>query len=173
MADAHLERLLAELGERAQAEIVQVQTDAAARAESVRAGCAERTQSRRAEAVAALEAEFTHRRAISLADARRRARGAVLRAQHQLVDRVLEKIRLRAAERLAQPESARGIATRSALLRCYAMTPDASIECVTSGIRLTADGGHLSIEDTVDAWLDADRAAIAIDVCHAVEKSSC
>lgn len=173
MPDEHLERLLAELGERAKAEIAQVQTDAAARAESVRTGRAERANARRAEAVAALEAEFTHRRASSLAEARRRARGVVLCAQHRLVDRVLDKIRLRAAERLAEPASACGKERRAALLRSYAIGADASIECVESGIRLTADGGHLSIDDTVDAWLEADRAAIAIDVCLAVEKSSC
>ena len=171
--DAHLERLLAELGERAQSEIAQVRTEAAARAGSIRAGCASRAEARRTEALAALDAEFSRRRMTVLAEARRRARGTVLRAQYALVDRVFREIRALATERLAQPSSDCGIQRRSALLRSYAATSDAVIERTDSGVRLTADGGHLSIDDTVDAWLDADRAAIAIDVCRAVEKSTC
>lgn len=173
MADVHLERLLQELDERARTEIAQVEADAATRAEQIRAGGTARGEARKAEALAALETEFARQRNTAVADARRRARGAVLRAQHDLVDRVLAQIRVRAAERLADPASAFGIKRRSELLRAYAVSEDASVESVESGIRVTADGGHLTIDDTVDAWLDADRAAIAIDVCHAVETSSC
>ena len=170
MGDAHLERLLAELGDRAQSEIAQVRADAAARAESIRAAGVAGAAARCAEALAALDADVARRRIGALADARRRARGAVLRAQHALVDRVLAKVRVLAATRLAEPISECGIARRSALLRSYAVRSDVTVDRTASGIRLTADGGHLAIDDTIDAWLDADRAAIAIDVCHAVEK---
>ena len=173
MADEHLERLLAELGERAQAEIAQVGTDAETRAQSIRIDAVARAAARKAAAVADLEAEFARRRTSELAEARRRARGGVLCAQHALVDRVLDRIRMLATERLAQPLSDCGIAARSALLRSYAVTADASVERVESGIRLSADGGHLTIDDTVEAWLEADRAAIAIDVCRVVEASPC
>lgn len=173
MADAHLERLLAELGERARVEIAQVEADAVVRADAVRARCASAVDARRDGALAALEADLERRRMSALAEARRRGRGAVLRAQHALVDRVLERVRRRAADRLARPESECGVQRRSARLRSYAIGADASVERVASGLRLTADGGHLSIDDTVDAWLDADRAAIAIDVCRAVESASC
>lgn len=173
MSDAHLERLLAELGERAQAEITQVAADAAARAQSVREGCQVRLESRRSSALAALDSEFARRRTSALAEARRRARGAVLREQHALVDRVLGRIRRLAVERLADPASACGVARRAEVLRSYAVGADPATERVESGMRLTADGGHLLIDDTVDAWLDADRAAIAIDVCRAMEHSSC
>ncbi|HEU4612656.1 MAG TPA: hypothetical protein VFS15_11290 [Kofleriaceae bacterium] len=53
------------------------------------------------------------------------------------------------------------------------MSGDASVERMSGGLRLTADGGHLSIDDTIDAWLEADRAAIAIAVCRAVESARC
>ena len=173
MTDGHLERLLAELGERAHAEIAQVEADAAARADAIRARCASAIEARRAEALAAVEADMARRRTTTVAEARRRGRGAVLRAQHALVDRVLEKIRACAAERLAEPASACGIERRSTILRAYAVGADSAIERGIDGLRMTADHGHLSIDDTVDAWLDADRAAIAIDVCRAVEAPSC
>lgn len=173
MADAHLERLLAELGGRAQAEMAQVGADAAARAESMRADCVAGAAVRRAEAFAALDAEFALRRLSALAEARRRARGLVLCAQHAFVDRVLDRIRVLAIGRLADPANEYGIARRSAILRSYAVSADARIERSESGIRLTADAGHLAIDDSIDAWLEADRAAIAIDVCHAVEIASC
>lgn len=173
MADTHLERLLAELGARAQAEIAQVEADATARAQAVRAESTARREARRAEALAALDAEFAQRRHAAIADARRRARRVVLCAQHAMVERVLARIRLLAVERLSEPASECAIARRAALLRSYAVTSDAVIERLESGIRLRADCGHLSIDDTVDAWLDADRATIAIDVCRSVEAATC
>ena len=173
MVDAHLERLLAELGDRAQSEIAQVRADATARAESIRAAGMAGAAARRAAALAAVDADFARRRVGALAEARRRARGAVLCAQHTLVDRVLARVRILAAARLAEPTSACGVARRSVLLRSYVVGSDAVIDRSESGIRLTADGGHLTIDDTIDAWLEADRAAIAIDVCHAVEQRPC
>ena len=173
MPDAHLERLLTELGARAGAEIAQVEADARARADAIRARCAAAVDARRAVAIATVDADLARRRTSALAEARRRGRGAVLRAQHALVDLVVERIRQQAARQFAQPESERGFSRRCAILRSYAVSADASVERVASGLRLTADDGHLSIDDTVDAWLDADRAAIAIDVCHAVERASC
>ena len=88
-------------------------------------------------------------------------------------DAMVERIRQQAATQFAQPESERGFSRRCAILRSYAVSADASVERVASGLRLTADDGHLSIDDTVDAWLDADRGAIAIEVCQAVEASPC
>ena len=173
MADTHLERLLVELGARAQAEIAQVEADAVARAHTIRAASTARGEARKAEAIAALDVEFAQRRNSAIADARRRARRVVLCAQHGMVDRVLARIRRLAVERLAEPASECGVARRSALLRSYAVTSNAVIERLEDGIRLQADGGHLSIDDTVDAWLAADRAAIAIDACRSVEDAPC
>ena len=173
MPDEHLERLLAELGERAQAEIAQVHTDATSRAAAIRCNAAAQADARRLAALQALEADLAHRTMSALADARRQARGTVLRAQHALVDRVLARARALVIEHLADPASDCGITRRAEVLRSYAMTSDAAIERGDAGIRLAADAGHLSIDDTVDAWLDADRGAIAIEVCQAVEASPC
>jgi hypothetical protein len=169
MADAHLERLLAELGERARTEIAQVEADAAVRAAAIRDEACTRAAAHTAEALSALEAELAHRRGTELAEARRRARGALLTAQHALVGRVLDRARALAIARLAAPESKCGLDRRAAVLGSYAVGADAVIERLESGLRLTADSGHLSVDDTVDAWLESDRAAIAIELCRAVE----
>lgn len=169
MADGHLERLLVELDERARTEIAQVEADAAARATAIRDEACRRAAVREAGALSALDAEFAHRRGSELAEARRRARGTLLTAQHALVGRVLDRARSLAITRLATPESKRDLDRRAALLGSYAMGADATIERLESGLRLTADSGHLSVDDTVDAWLESDRAAIAIELCRAVE----
>ena len=169
MADAHLERLLAELDERARTEIAQVEADAAARATAIREEACKRAAACKVEALSALDAEFARHRGSELAEARRRARGTLLTAQHALVERVLDRARTLAVARLATPESRCGLDRRATLLASYAIGADAAIERLESGLRLTADFGHLAVNDTVDAWLESDRAAIAIELCRAVE----
>ena len=169
MADAHLERLLAELDERARTEIGQVEADAAARATAIRDEACKRAAARKAESLSALDAEFARHRGSELAEARRRARGTLLAAQHALVDRVLDRARALAVARLASSDSNCGLDRRATLLASYAIGADPTVERLESGLRLTADSGHLEVNDTVDAWLESDRAAIAIELCRAVE----
>jgi vacuolar-type H+-ATPase subunit E/Vma4 len=166
MAGAHFDRLLAGLGERAKAEIAQVRADAEEQATELRVAADRVVARRRADALAACEAEYMRRRAAAAADARHDARGTLLRAQHALVATVMSRARGMVVDRLARDGESPTVAARIAELESFA-----SDGVVTSddGLKLVANDGRLVIDDTVDAWLDGERAQIAIDVCRAVE----
>ncbi len=186
--DTHLDRLLAELGDRAQAELEQVRRDADAQAQAMSHAAEARAQIRTATALAECEAETMRRQANAIADARRAARGALLQAQHALVDRVCARARRRLAPRFADAANGDTMHRRLAELVTFAATTDVEARVPSGtaidstpqwrktespnappGFTLIGDGGHVIIEDTVDAWLNANRPQIAIDVCRAVE----
>jgi len=170
MSDEHLDRLLAELGARAGAELEQVRASAEAEASALLGAADERGAARLTAALAASDADYERRRAAAAAGARHDARGALLEAQHALVTRVLERARaLVAAELAARPESP-ALTTRLAELSTYAV--NAKVER-RDGLVLVANEGRLVIEDTIDAWLDSERAQCAIDICQAVEQAAC
>jgi len=166
MAEAHFEQLLAELGERASAELAQVQTDGERLSVQVLADADARVMQRRNEALAACESEYARRRAGAAADARHAARGNLLRAQHALVATVIARARAIVAERLGREGETPAIAARVSELSSYAAGGTVTRG---DGLSLVANEGRIVIDDSIDAWLDGERAQIAIDVCRAVE----
>jgi hypothetical protein len=167
LAEPHFERLLAELGARAGSELAQVQADADAEACKILSAADRRIARRRDEALAACDAEYARCRAVAAADARHAARADLLRAQHALVDRVIERARSAVAERLAETNGSRALDERVADLSSYA--PLDAVVMKEKGITIIGTQGRLVVDDSVDAWLESERAQIAIDVCRAVE----
>jgi hypothetical protein len=168
MADEHLERLLAELGERAKLEIAQATAAGQAEAERVRAVAELNARERIADALRICEREEAQRRAGEVAVARRRGRRALLEAQHAFVNRVLARAAELIAERLrtAGPEA---MQARVDSLLSYAADHDADVRADATGITVLADGGHLRIDDSVNAWLEQNHAELAIAVCRVIE----
>jgi vacuolar-type H+-ATPase subunit E/Vma4 len=171
MTDAHLDRLLEELGARATAELNAVRDAAVANAADVLAAAAANVDARGAAALAACDAECERHRANALATTRREARAALLHAQHALVDRVIGRAKAIIVQRLAAESSSELLTKRSAALAAFAFG-HANVVRGAEGLRLEADDGRLTIDDTVDAWLARRRARIAIDVCRAVERDT-
>lgn len=174
MADVHMQRLLDELEARARAEIEQVDADAHARADALRAAVAADGATKQANAFAACDAEFAKRRGAAIADARRDARLALLHAQHELVDRVLDRVQADLSARLAEAGVAQ-FGARFDELRTFAASGNVEIaaDARAGGFTLVADDGHLVIDDTVEAWLAANRAQLAIDICRDAESAPC
>jgi len=161
--DSSFQRLLEELGTRARAEIEQV-------------------------AAAARE------RNAALSNARHAGRRTLLAAQHALVERVLDASGKATIRKLGLCVNVERLVSRADELAAYAGNGAVEVRCQTAlaeqitsrlgcrqvrvvsddaapwGLTLTADGGRLVIEDTVDAWLAARRSAIAIDVCRRIEE---
>ncbi|HVX38193.1 MAG TPA: hypothetical protein VHB25_01375 [Gemmatimonadaceae bacterium] len=169
-----MNRLLDELETRARAEIEQVERDARDRADALAVGVHEAAAARQAAALAECDAAFARRRAAAVADARREARLALLHAQHAFVDRVLERVQADLAARLAA-SGVDAFTARVDELRAFAASGAAEIalDARRGGFTLVADGGHLVIDDTVDAWLAAERARLAIDICRDAESAPC
>lgn len=168
MADEHLERLLAELGERAKSEITQATAAGQAEVGRILSAARASARERTAKALADCEAEQARSRAAAIAVARRRARGALLEAQHAFVNRALACGAQLITERLraAGPQA---MQTRVDALMSYAPESDAEVRRGDDGIRLTADGGRLRIDDTVSTWLEHNRSELAIAICRAAE----
>lgn len=168
MVDEHLEGLLAELGERATSEIAQAAAAGQAEAEQIRAAAHASANERTAKALADCASEQARRRASETAVARRRARGVLLEAQHAFVSRALVRAKELIAERLraAGPQA---MQARVDALVSYTADGDATVKRDEEGIRVVADGGHLHIDDTVNAWLEQNRAELAIAICRAAE----
>lgn len=168
MADEHLERLLADLGERAKSEITQATAAGQAEVEQILTAARASARDRKAKALADCESEQARSRAAALAVARRRSRGALLNAQHAFVNRALTRAAELITERLrvAGPQA---MQPRVDALMSYAAEGDAQIRRDEHGIRLTADGGHLRIDDTVDEWIERNRSELAIAICRAAE----
>ena len=192
--DPHFERLLEELGARSRAEIDQVLQAARTRAAAIAVESNGRIAERRTEALASYDEEARRARGNAVATARRDGRRALLEAQHALIDRVLSAARDVTTRRLGLCVDADRVARRAGELLAYAgpgtvelrcrepmarqvvpaLASDARVRVVADdsapwGLTLVGDGGRLSIDDTVDAWLAGQRAAIAIDVCRAME----
>ena len=172
MADAHVERLLAELGERANAELAQAEAAARERADAVREAARRRAEAARTAIVAAAEAEEAARRAAAVANAQAAARGALLEAQHAFVARVRDAARARVTARLASAGDSEHMRARITALEAFAMTKDVRVERGPGGLELVADGRHLRIADDVDAWLAAEAPQIALDACRALEEAA-
>jgi vacuolar-type H+-ATPase subunit E/Vma4 len=168
VADEHLERLLAELGERAKSEITQATAAGQADVERILSAAHANARERMAKAVADCESEQARSRATAIALARRRARGALLDAQHAFVNRALTRAADFITDRLrvAGPQA---LQARVDALMSYTSEGDAQVRRGDDGIRLTADGGHLRIDDTVSAWLGQNRTELAIAICRAAE----
>jgi hypothetical protein len=194
--DSHFQRLLDELGARARAEIDQVSAAARTRADTVAAESAARIERRRAAVISECDEDAQRARNGAMAAARYEGRGALLASQHAFVDRVLDAARQATNQRLALCVNAERLVNRADELLSFAGNGSAELRCRTPiaehivaglgadsarvvaddcapwGLTLTADDGRLCIDDTVDAWLAAERAAIAIDVCGRIEEAS-
>jgi len=194
--DAHFQRLFNELGARARAEIDQVSAAACARADAVLAESAARITHRRASAIAAADGDAQHSRNDMLAAIRHDGRRALLEAQHALVERVIGAAREATNRRLSLCLSTDRLVNRAGELLSYTGNNPAELRCRRSiaeqiasrldvrganvvaddnapwGLTLIGDEGRFTIEDTVDAWLNAERAAIAITVCRRIEQGS-
>jgi vacuolar-type H+-ATPase subunit E/Vma4 len=170
VSDGHVERLLVELEERANAEIAQVEEEARVRVAAIATSAAAAAERITQLALRACEADEARRRAVEVAGAQRASRGALLVAQHAFVDRVMARTHDIVRERLASIDD-QAISTRVAQLRRYAMTTDVRVDQDDEGITLAADGGHLTIADDITSWLARDRAIVAIEACRAVENS--
>lgn len=191
--DGGTERLLHELEERARAEAAAVLGDAERQASEIRAAAASRGAERHAAAIRACDDEVSIGHAEALADARLAARRRLLEAQHAAVARVLEEVRrVAAAEandwsvpdeildaRVAEVLSYLGgdpaelhcppalVERISALARTDAVSVrgDPAIEV---GVRASTLDGRVTVDDTLDAWLLHDRAALAIEICRII-----
>jgi vacuolar-type H+-ATPase subunit E/Vma4 len=166
MAEPHLERLLAELGERAGAEIAQVRADAESEASELLLAANRRIAAHRQDALTTCEADYARRRASAAGDARTAARGDLLRAQHALVDLVIGRARTMLAERLERERHSSSVDARVAELQSF--VPN-GVVTRRDGLQLVANDGKILIDDTIDAWLEGERARIAIEVCRVVE----
>src|SRR5690348_11100723 len=135
MPEAHLDRLLAELGERAGAEIAQVRADAESEASDLLLAANRRVAAKREAALIACDADRALRRAAVAANARTAARGDLLRAQHTLVGVVIDRARSIVVERLEQELESASISARIAELQSFA--PD-GVVTRADGLRLVA-----------------------------------
>lgn len=171
MPDRHLERLLADLGARAASEIAQATAAGQAEAERIRVAAQEKARELMARALADCELELARSRATEIAVKRRSARGALLDAQHAFVSRSLARAAELIAERL-RGAGRNAMQTRVDALVSYAPDANPEVRQGDDGIRVSADGGHLRIDDTVSAWLDQNRAELAIAICHAGEAAN-
>lgn len=193
MASAAIDQLLSELENRSAREVAAILAEARAEADRLRAAARAEVERRRAQAVAQCDRDANDELRQLLAAAARAGRAELLEAQHAFVDRVLARAKADAAARLLDPATLPRLATRVEELAAF--IPDSvQIRCPTSlvaaleqrlrhqprlrpiptegdeiGLVLVSDDGRLRIDDTVDGWLDATRAAHAIWLCHAVE----
>jgi vacuolar-type H+-ATPase subunit E/Vma4 len=194
--DSRFERLLDELGTRARAETDQVLATARARATAVAAESTARIEQRRTAAIESCDAEASHARNAALSKARHEGRRALLAAQHAFVDKILDASRGATHRKLGLCANTERLVSRSEELASFSGNGTTEVRCrtpmaqqITSGLgrrgvrvipddeapwglTLVADNGRLVIEDTVDAWLSSQRAAIAIDGCHRIEEGS-
>ena len=193
MEDDHLRRLLAELDDRSNAEIEQVRSEGRAAVDTIRRDAAQRTAERERAAIASCVEECARQRAESLAAARRQARADLLVAQHALVDRVIARVRSEMDERFSARCALPALFRRVDDLRSYA-PDDVTVTCraklagplraarpslhvavdedVSWGVLLTTADGHMSIADTVDAWLDEQHRILAMKICLDLETAS-
>jgi vacuolar-type H+-ATPase subunit E/Vma4 len=194
--DAHFQRLLGELGARAGAELDQVSAAAQARADSIRVESAARIEKRREAAIAQCDEDVQRSRNSALAAARHEGRRRLLDTQHALVERVVSAAVEATNRKLSLCVNPDRLSRRAGELLSYAGNGPAELRCRTPiaeqiaarlrprganvvadddaawGLTLVADDGRLTIDDTVDAWLEAERAAIAITVCRRIEEHS-
>jgi vacuolar-type H+-ATPase subunit E/Vma4 len=147
-----LDRLLETLERDARAEAERVLATAGAEADAIRGAAETVVARRRAEALSARERALRADAAAQLAQVRRRARGAVLDARHQL----LERIRAAARERIAAAEGEAGsLGVRlQAALACHG---DRSVEvrCAPT----LADAVRAGVGDRAGATVTPDVAA--------------
>lgn len=192
--DPHFERLLEELGARSRAEIDQVLEAARSRAAAIEAESTHRIAQRRAAVLASCDDDLRRASDNAVAGARLDGCRGLLEAQYALVDRILTAAREVATTRLGLCVDPDHVVRRAAELVSYAGDGNVELRCRESlarhlapalasdarvrvvagdaepwGLTVICDGGRLTIDDTVDAWLDGQRAAIAIDVVRAVE----
>ena len=192
--DPHFERLLEELGAHSRAEIDQVLEAARTRAAAIEAESTDRIARRRTAVLASCDEDWRRARDNAVAGARLDGRRALLEVQHALVDRTVRAAREVTTTRLGLCSDPDRVARRAAELVSYAgdgnvelrgresvarhlapaFASDARVRVVAGdtepwGLTVVGDGGRLTIDDTVDAWLDGQRAAIAIDVVRAME----
>lgn len=147
-----LERLLETLERDARAEAERVRAAARAEAEAVRAAAEMEVARRRAEAVSARERALRADAALQLALVRRRARGVVLDARAQL----LERIRAAARERIAAAEGdagSLGLRLRAALA-CHGDRP-VEIRCAPALV----DAVRAGVGDRAGTTVTPDPAA--------------
>ena len=173
MSDAHLDRLLAELDERVRGDIAAVDAETESRIGELRAEQNARLDADRKTALAACERQAARDEASAVAAMKRERRSALLTAQHALVDRVLARVARQLAECFEHSAGHSGIARRAGALREFACSSDVTIDVTSGGISLVADGGHLRIHDTVDAWLVAERPRLSIEICRMMESTTC
>lgn len=173
MVEAHLDRLLAELDERARADIAAVAAETASRIGTMRADQSARLEAERRSALAACERQAACDQASAVAAMKRERRSALLMAQHGLVERVLARVTVQLAGCFEHTAGHAGITRRADMLREFACSSDVSIVVSSNGISLVADGGHLRIHDTVDAWLAAERPRLSIEICRMMESTTC
>jgi vacuolar-type H+-ATPase subunit E/Vma4 len=147
-----LDRLLETLERDARAEAERVLAAAGAEAEAIRGAAATVVARRRAEALSARERALRADAAVQLAQVRRRARGAVLDARHQL----LERIRAAARERIAAAEGEAGsLGVRlQAALACHGDRP-VEVRCAPA----LADAVRAGVGDRAGAAVAPDAAA--------------
>ena len=194
--DARFQRLLGELGARARAELDQVSAAAQARADSIRVESAARIEKRRGAAMAECDEDVRRSRNGALAAARHDGRRRLLDSQHALVERVVSAAVEATNRKLSLCVSPDRLLRRAGELLSYIGSGPAELRCRTSiaehiaaqlgprdakvvadddapwGLTLVGDDGRLTIDDTVGAWLEAERAAIAIAVCQRIEEHS-
>ncbi len=186
-----LDRLLETLERGARAEAERVLAAARTEAEAVRAAAEMVVARRRAEAVSVRERALRADAALHLALVRRRARGAVLDARHQL----LERIRAAARERIAAAEGeagSLGLRLRAALayhgdrpveVRCAPALVDAVRAAVgdRAGTTVTPDpaasaplvvrsaDGTMEVDATLAALLERHWPELAVELLRELE----
>lgn len=186
-----LDRLLETLERGARAEAERVLAAARTEAEAVRAAAEMVVARRRAEAVSVRERALRADAALQLALVRRRARGAVLDARHQL----LERIRAAARERIAAAEGeagSLGLRLRAALayhgdrpveVRCAPALVDAVRAAVgdRAGTTVTPDpaasaplvvrsaDGTMEVDATLAALLERHWPELAVELLRELE----
>lgn len=188
--DEHLDRLLAELGERSNAEIAKIQSEGRAAVDTIRRDVAARIAKGRDAAIAACEAESAERRAEAIAAARSRARSSLLRAQHTLVDRVLDLARAESASRFASACVVPTLVARTrdlltyvpedgAVVRCRAQlsqwlrSPIAPVKVADDdaadwGVIVSTSDGRLVVDDTVTTWFQREQPTLSMTICRRV-----
>lgn len=147
-----LDRLLETLERDARAEADRVLAAARAEIEAVRAAAEMAVARRRVEALSARERALRADAAVQLALVRRRARGAVLDARHQL----LERIRAAARERIGAAEGEAGSLDLrlQAALACHGDRP-VEVRCAPA----LADAVRTSVGDRAGTTVTSDPAA--------------
>jgi hypothetical protein len=157
---------------------------------------AARVEKRREAAIAECDEDIRRWRNSAAAAARYEGRRRLLGSQHALVERVLTAAVEATNRKLSLCVNPEHLAKRAGELLSYVGNVTAEFRCrppiaeqiaarldpraarvvadddAPWGLTLVGDDGRLTIDDTVNAWLEAERAAIAITVCRRIEERS-